>query len=102
MADVPVQVVLAAFTDPAGASAALEQLKQAKSKGLISIEDAAVLVKDGEGKVRIKETNDMTGGKGAVVGGVVGGVLGLLAGPIGWAAVGGGVVGGLAARMRDG
>jgi uncharacterized membrane protein len=102
MADVPVEVVVAAFQDPNGASAALEQLKQAKKQGLIKIEDAAVLVKDADGKLRIKETGDMGGGKGAVIGGVVGGVIGLLAGPIGWAALGGAVIGGLAAKMSDG
>jgi uncharacterized membrane protein len=102
MADVPVQVILAAFNDPAGATSALEQLKEAKKQNLIDIEDAAVLVKDSEGKVKIKETADMGGGKGAVIGGVVGGVVGLLAGPVGWAALGGGVLGGLAAKLRDG
>jgi uncharacterized membrane protein len=102
MSDVPVEVIVAAFQDPNGASAALEQLKQAKNQGLIKIEDAAVLVKDADGKLRIKETADMGGGKGAVIGGVVGGVIGLLAGPIGWAALGGAVIGGLAAKLRDG
>ena len=102
MSDVPVQVIVAAFQDPNGASAALEQLKQAKKEGLIKIEDAAILVKDADGKLRIKDTGDMGGGKGAAIGGVVGGVIGLLAGPVGWAALGGAVIGGLAAKMRDG
>jgi uncharacterized membrane protein len=102
MADVPVEVIVAAFQDLNGASAALEQLKQAKKQGLIKIEDAAVLTKDADGKLRIKETADMGGGKGAVIGGVLGGVIGLLAGPVGWAALGGAVVGGLAAKLRDG
>src|SRR5512136_1237975 len=102
MSDVPVEIIVAAFQDPNGASAALEELKQAKKQGLIKIEDAAVLVKDADGKLRIKETADMGGGKGAVIGGVLGGVVGLLAGPIGWAALGGAVIGGLAAKMHDG
>jgi uncharacterized membrane protein len=102
MSDVPVEIIVAAFQDPNGASAALAELKQAKKQGLIKIEDAAVLVKDADGKLRIKETGDMGGGKGAVIGGVVGGVIGLLAGPVGWAALGGAVIGGLAAKMRDG
>jgi len=102
MADVPVEIIVAAFQDPNGASAALEELKQAKKQGLIKIEDAAILVKDADGKLRIKETADMGGGKGAVIGGVLGGVVGLLAGPIGWAALGGAVIGGLVARSHDG
>jgi uncharacterized membrane protein len=102
MSDVPVEIIVAAFQDPNGASAALEELKKAKKQGLIKIEDAAILVKDADGKLRIKETADMGGGKGAVIGGVLGGVVGLLAGPIGWAALGGAVIGGLVAKSHDG
>jgi uncharacterized membrane protein len=102
MADVPVQVIVAAFTDFNGASKALKQLQEAKSDALIGIEDAAVITKDANGKVKIKETADMRAGKGATIGAVAGGVVGLLAGPVGWAALGGGALGGLAAKMRDG
>jgi uncharacterized membrane protein len=100
--DVPVQVVVAAFKDEKAASAALAEMKQAKKEGLIKIVDAAVLSKDANGKLHIKETADMGGGKGAVVGGVIGAVIGVLVGPIGWAAVGGAVIGGLAAKLHDG
>jgi uncharacterized membrane protein len=85
-----------------GASNALNMLKQAKKERMIGIDDAAVLVKDSQGKIKISETADMTGTRGAAIGAVAGGVLGLLAGPIGWLAVGGGVLGGLAAKMSDG
>jgi uncharacterized membrane protein len=102
MSDVPVQVVVAAFKDENSASEALKALKQARNQGLIKIVDAAVLRKDADGKLHIKETADMGGGKGAVIGGVLGGVVGVLAGPIGWAALGGAVIGGLAAKMHDG
>jgi uncharacterized membrane protein len=102
MSDVPVQVVIAAFKDENKASEALKALKQARNQGLIRIVDAAVLRKDEKGKLHIKETADMGGGKGAVIGGVLGGVVGLLVGPIGWAAVGGAVIGGLAAKLKDG
>ncbi len=102
MSDVPVQVVVAAFKDENSASEALKALKQARNEGLIKIVDAAVLRKDEKGKLHIKETADMGGGKGAVIGGVLGGVVGILAGPIGWAALGGAAIGGLAAKMHDG
>jgi uncharacterized membrane protein len=102
MADVPVQVIVAAFKDINGASDALKTLQEAKRESLIRIEDAAVITKDANGKVKIKETADMRAGKGATIGAVAGGVVGLLAGPVGWAALGGGVIGGLAAKMRDG
>jgi uncharacterized membrane protein len=99
---VPVQIVVAAFKDEQAASKVLDQLKQAKKDGMIKIVDAAVLTKDAKGKLRIKETADMRGGKGAVIGGVTGAVIGVLAGPVGWAAVGGAVIGGLAAKLHDG
>src|SRR5260221_5815967 len=102
MADVPVQVIVAAFNDLNGASQALTSLKEAKKERLIEIEDAAVLTKDADGKVRIKETADMRAGKGATIGAIAGGVVGLLAGPVGWAALGGGVIGGLAAQLHAG
>jgi uncharacterized membrane protein len=102
MADVPVQVIVAAFNDLNGASQALKSLKEAKKERLIEIEDAAVLTKDADGKVKIKETADMRAGKGATIGAIAGGVVGLLAGPVGWAALGGGVIGGLAAKLHDG
>lgn len=103
MSEVPVQVIVAAFQDPNGASAALEQLKEQQSQGTIKIEDAAILTKDAEGKLHIKETADMGGGKGAVVGGIIGGVIGILAGPAGIAAgaAAGAVVGGLVAKLHD-
>jgi len=104
MTDIPVEFIVAAFQDPYGAERALEQLKEAQKERLIAIEDAAVLTKDADGKLRIKETGDMGGGKGAAIGGVVGGVIGILGGPLGIAA-GAGVgaaIGGLAAKMRDG
>jgi uncharacterized membrane protein len=102
MSEVPVQVVVAAFKDENTAAEALKALKQARNQGLIRIVDAAVLRKDEKGKLHIKETADMGGGKGAVIGGVAGGVIGLLAGPVGWAALGGAVIGGLAAKLKDG
>jgi uncharacterized membrane protein len=102
MTDVPVQVIVAAFKDEGAASEALKSLEDAKKDKLIDIEDAAVIVKDAQGKVTIRETADMRAGKGLTIGAITGGVVGLLAGPVGWAAVGGGVIGGLAAKLKDG
>ncbi len=102
MTDVPVQLIVAAFQDEKGAEEALTALKQAKKEKLIGIVNAAVLRKDEKGKLRIRETADMGGGKGAALGGVAGAAIGLIAGPalIVPAAVGA-LVGGLAAKLRD-
>ncbi len=100
--DVPVEVVVAAFDSEKGAEDALHALKEIRKEGLIDIENAAVLWKDDKGKLRFKETADMRGGRGAVVGGVVGGVVGLIFPPsmLATAAVGA-AIGGLSARLRD-
>jgi len=100
MSDIPVEVIVAAFQSEDGAKQALNQLKQAKSQGLIKIDDAAVIRKDAKGKLHIKETADMSTGKGAGIGAVIGGVVGLLAGPVGvgLGAAAGAAIGGIAAH----
>jgi len=102
MSDVPVQLIVAAFGEEKAAKEALKSLNEAKKAGLIKIENAAVLRKDEKGKLHIKETQDMGGGKGAAFGGVAGAAIGLIAGPalVVPAAVGA-LVGGLTAKLRD-
>jgi uncharacterized membrane protein len=101
MSDVPVQIVAAAFNSPDGAANAMKALKDAQAAGLVSIESAAVLTRDADGKLEIKEPTDWGGGRGAVIGGVTGAAIGLLAGPVGWGLGLGALVGGLAAKLRD-
>lgn len=102
MSEVPVQLIVAAFKDEKAADQALKELKVAKRERLIGIQNAAVLRKDEKGKLHIKETADMGGGKGAALGAVTGAAIGLIAGPllVVPAAVGA-LVGGLAAKLRD-
>jgi uncharacterized membrane protein len=93
---------VAAFKDEASAKEALMELKEAQKEKLIKIENAAVLRKDEKGKLHIKETRDMGGGRGAVLGGVGGASIGLIAGPALVVPVAvGALVGGLAAKLRD-
>ena len=101
--DVPVQVIVAAFQDEDSAKEAYKELKEAKKEHLISIENAAVIRMDENGKLHIKEAHDMGGGKGAGIGALVGGAIGLLGGPVGVVAGGalGALVGGLAAGLHD-
>jgi uncharacterized membrane protein len=102
MSEVPVEVVVAAFQDEKSADAALKELKQLSKQKLIKIENAAVLRKDENGKLHIKETADMGGGKGAALGGVAGAAVGLIAGPALIVPVAvGALVGGLVAKARD-
>jgi len=101
MNDNPVQVIVAAFNDPNRAAEIMAELKQGKKEGLIGIIDAAVVVKDADGKLKIKDAKRRST-KGMITGGVVGGVLGLLAGPVGLLAVGGGAIGALAGKVSGG
>jgi len=98
---VPVDVVVAAYQNEQGANNALKELETAKKDGLIGIQDAAVLRKDNQSKLHITETADKGFGRGAMIGGVAGAALGVIAGPVGWAALGGAAVGGLASKLRD-
>ena len=104
MTEVPLQIIIAAFQEEDAADQALKALKEAKREKLISIDNAAVIRKDDDGKLHIKETADMGGGKGAGVGALVGGAIGLLAGPLGVAAGSalGAAVGGITAKLYDG
>jgi uncharacterized membrane protein len=102
MADVPTQVVLAAFHDEDGAEAALRQLVVAQMDHLIKIENVAVLRCDQQGKLSIKEPTDRGFAEGAVIGAVVGALVGVLFGPLVLAtAAGGAALGGLVAQLHD-
>jgi uncharacterized membrane protein len=103
MAKVPTQVVIAAYHDEAAADEVADALKQAKRRLLVYYRNVAVIRKDASGKVKIKETGDMSGGVGAGVGALVGGALGIFAGPAGLAAgaAAGAVIGGAGAALHD-
>jgi uncharacterized membrane protein len=99
-----VGMLLAAYVDELAAEQVLEQMKQAKKSGELYYEDAAVIRQDPKGKVHIKETGDMSSGKGAGVGALIGGLIGLLGGPAGVAlgAGGGAAIGAMAAHHDAG
>src|SRR5215471_8666245 len=94
----PLDAIVAAFPDEGGAAKALKELRGV-DKDLIGIKQAAVLVRTTDGKLEIRESHHV--GRGAVLGGLAGAVVGLVAGPVGWVAVGGAAIGALAARLRD-
>jgi uncharacterized membrane protein len=98
---VPAHAVIATFRFEVGASNALGKLKDiAKEQGL-GIQNAAVLKVSPDGKLRIHETADISGGRGMVIGGVVGGVIGLFGSAVLLPLGIGAVAGGLAAKLRD-
>jgi uncharacterized membrane protein len=97
---VGVGLFVAGYVDELGADQALDVLNQARRDGAFDFDDAAVVRRSAEGKVHIKETGDMSTGKGAGIGALIGGVIGLLGGPTGVAigAGAGAAIGGIAAH----
>lgn len=97
----PVQLIVAAFNDAEEAGRLLDDLKLGRRVGLIGIVDAAAVVKDSDGKLKITNAKHR-GRRGFFTGGAIGGTLALLAGPLGWAtAAGGGVVGALIGKVKN-
>lgn len=69
----------------------------------IDIEDAAMVTKDADGKISLRQTRDVMTGRGAASGGWVGALVGIIGGPLGMLAGGalGAAAGGLFAKLRD-
>lgn len=86
------QVIVANFPGTGDARQALKEIKAQKLKS----GSAAVLSKNEDGKIRVKDTDDWGAGKGAAAGAVAGAVLPV----VGW--FGGAIVGALAAKIHDG
>lgn len=77
------------FHDEDKATEVLKSLKKLEKERLVKLEDAVVVTKGADGKVKVKQTLDATGKKGAVSGGAVGLVIGtIVGGPIGGALLG--------------
>ena len=104
MSETYTQVMIATYQDESTADSVLDKLTSDNKEGLLEIQDAAVIRKDEDGKLHIKETADPTVTTGAGVGALIGGVVGLLGGPVGVVILGatGAAVGGLAASYDAG
>ena len=98
------ELLVATFTSETGAQEALRQLEAVDKKDEgFKIEEAAVLFVDQQEKLKIKETGDTRGGKGAAIGAIVGGAIGLIGGPLAIATGAlGAVIGGGVASLSDG
>ena len=67
-------ILVVTFEDETQALSVLESLKSLQHQGLLSLDDAAVIVKDAKGEVHVKTKVE----SGVKVGAVAGGFLGLL------------------------
>ncbi|MCK4975319.1 MAG: DUF1269 domain-containing protein [Anaerolineales bacterium] len=103
MSEETIHVVLASYDNDDLAKAALFDLRMDRKGKLIDFEDAALVTRDDEGKIHVKETADLGAGRGATFGGVVGFFLGTLAGPVGiiLGSAAGAVIGGITAKVID-
>ena len=79
------KVIVAVFDTESQAFKGLTALKSLHDDGLISVYATAVVVKDKEGKVEVKQEADK-GPVGTAIGILTGGLLGMLAGPVAAAA----------------
>ena len=96
-------LVVIAFNDQHKADEVLLTLGRLKHDYLIALEDAAVVVRKQDGKIKIKQTTNVVG-PAAISGGIWGSLFGLLfAGPLGGLAVGatGATIGAVSAKLRD-
>jgi uncharacterized membrane protein len=99
----PLELIVSVYNDPDRARRMLADIRRSIQNGNLEIKDAAILVKDERGQVRLDDTQDVTPGQGALFGAVTGGLIGLLGGPVGAVAgaVAGAATGGISAALID-
>ena len=101
--ETPVSLLVYAYNEPDKADKVLKALKELDKTGIIAVLNAAVLAMDKDGKVKLRETEDVDAKRGAIFGAIAGGLVGLLGGPAGVivGAAAGAAAGGVAAHKID-
>ena len=74
------EMMVVAFESEDEAGRVLDTLKRLDRKDIVDLKSAAVIVRPGSGKAKIKETKDFDAKQGAIGGALAGGVLGFIAG----------------------
>lgn len=94
-------IVIITFDEMEKAGQVLESVHSLEKENLIVLKDAAVVVKDESGKVKAKETGDVSTRRGVITGGSLGLIIGIvLGGPVGGLVVGG-LLGAFTAKKID-
>ncbi len=86
-----IHLVVAYFDEEDAAREALSELVEAHKKEDLPLDGAAVVHREAEDKLELKEVGDTHATRGAGVGALIGGALGALFGPLG--VIGGGAIG---------
>jgi uncharacterized membrane protein len=96
------QVVSAVFSDEERAESILEMLQSMHRASTIELKDAALVIRQADGKLHIKETKEVTTAKGAKRGAIIAGIFGVIYPPslIASVIVGGGL-GAFWGKIRD-
>jgi uncharacterized membrane protein len=98
-----IELVARVFDGPEKAERALESWEEWHRLHTVNVRNAAILVKDEDGKTSFEDIKDWDAKKGGLVGAIAGGLIGLLGGPVGAivGALAGAGVGGAAASLTD-
>jgi uncharacterized membrane protein len=75
--DAPLDLYIAAYSDPAAAGADWDQIKQLAKDKVVTIEALILVSRDTDGKIHVKD-NAHEAGLGAAVGAVGGAIVGLI------------------------
>lgn len=99
----PLELIIAVYDEPRRAREVLGDLRRVTEDNDMELKNAAVLVKDANGRVQLDETEDVKPGRGALFGAITGALVGLLAGPAGAVAgaLAGAATGGITAAVVD-
>jgi uncharacterized membrane protein len=100
--DKQLELTAAVYEGEEQASRILDGLQRMHRGSTITLADLAMVTKESDGKVHIKETREVSGLKGATRGAVVTGIFGVIYPPsLLVTAAGGAIAGGLWGRLRD-
>lgn len=80
MSETQSDIIVGAFEAPSGAEAAMGQLRAAEEAKRVDVKVAALVERDLEGRVEIKETHEFGAVKGGLGGAVIGGLLAIVTG----------------------